>query len=81
MRTLSVTPIESPSLGGRVGCYGSRIRQAREKNGLTQLELAVKAGVTPATICRLERAHQTPHLSTVIKIADALGVEVKWVVG
>jgi transcriptional regulator with XRE-family HTH domain len=68
-------------LGGRVECYGIRIKQARDRAGLTQLELAYAAGVTPATVCRLERAKQTPHITTLARIADALGVTLEEVIG
>jgi len=68
------------TLGGHVALFGDRVRYAREHAGLTQLELAVKAGLTPATVCRLERAKQTPHLKTVCQLAEALGVDTGWLI-
>jgi transcriptional regulator with XRE-family HTH domain len=68
-------------LGGRVGCHSVRIRSARERAGLTQLELAIAAGLTPATVCRLERAKQSPHLDTIQRLATALGVKPAELIG
>lgn len=68
-------------LGGRIACHSDRIRNARERAGLTQLELAVAAGLTPATVCRLERAKQTPHLDTIQRLAIALGVKPAELIG
>lgn len=49
------------------------IRQAREQKGLSQAELAAKAGLSPTTIMKSERgADITP--KTWAKIKDALGI-------
>ena len=49
------------------------IKSLREAAGLTQEQLAVKAGVTHATIWRIEHDHYTT-LKTAAKVAKALGV-------
>jgi transcriptional regulator with XRE-family HTH domain len=55
---------------------GRRIRQERERQGWSQLRLAVEAGLIPNTIWRLERGKgEDPRLSTLRSIADALGVK------
>jgi len=53
------------------------IREARLKNGLTQKELAAKAGVTQQMLSRVENA-ATPNvtLNTISQICSALGMEV-----
>lgn len=43
---------------------------------MTQLRLAVDAGITPTSLSRIENGHDTPNLKTAKKIADALGVKV-----
>ena len=55
---------------------GSRLRECRERQLLTQSQLAQKAGLTTATVSRLETG-KTPHasFSTVRKLASGLGVE------
>jgi transcriptional regulator with XRE-family HTH domain len=48
----------------------------RKKNGLTQSELAEKCHTTQQTIAKIEQGVVDPKLSTLEKIADALGCEV-----
>lgn len=57
-------------------CTGRLIRLHRERQGRTQLEVAVAAGVTPATIVRVETGRHEPTLATLRKLAGALGVTV-----
>jgi transcriptional regulator with XRE-family HTH domain len=53
-----------------------RVRELREALGLTQAELAEKAGVRRATVNRIENAHVTAiDLEVLEKLADALRVE------
>jgi transcriptional regulator with XRE-family HTH domain len=53
-----------------------RLRECREQRLMTQTELATKAGLTTATVSRLETG-RTPRasFSTVRKLAAALSVE------
>ena len=53
----------------------SRLRALRERKVLTQQELARKAGITRATLSRLEGGAENPYPSTIRKLAHALGVE------
>ncbi|HYQ42238.1 MAG TPA: helix-turn-helix transcriptional regulator [Polyangiaceae bacterium] len=60
-----------------------QVRRLRIQAGLTQAELAARAGVTVETIARLERvlrgrlsANANPSLETMERIGTALGVEV-----
>ena len=52
-----------------------RLREWRERRLMTQRELAVRAGVTAATINRIERAVHRPRLSTIRRLAAALDVD------
>lgn len=52
---------------------GVLLRQAREQAGLTQEELAVKVGTKKTAISRLENHAQDVKLSTIQKVARALG--------
>lgn len=55
---------------------GKALRRLRKERGLTQEKLAHRAGLTLARINRLENhTPDEPKLSTVQKIATALGVE------
>ena len=53
-----------------------RVRQLREALGLTQAELAERAGVRRATVNRIENARVTAiDLEVLERLADALRVE------
>lgn len=53
---------------------GTALKELREKTFLTQAELAAEAGLTEATVNALERDKQQARISTVRKLAEALGV-------
>lgn len=50
------------------------VRQSRD--GMTQMGLAVKSGVSISTIVNIENNRQIPSIHVARKIADALGVSV-----
>lgn len=54
---------------------GAAIAEARAKAGLTQLELAIRAGLEESTIITLEQGHYKPESNELSRIADALGVD------
>ncbi|MBX3221919.1 MAG: helix-turn-helix transcriptional regulator [Labilithrix sp.] len=60
---------------------GPRLRQARIDAGLTQAELAERAGVADATLSRIERSRLVPSIALTTRIAAALGVSVDGLVG
>lgn len=51
---------------------GRRIRERRLQAGLTQAELARRAGVRAETLNRIERARTTPDFATLRKLSAAL---------
>ena len=53
----------------------TRLRELREAQFLSQVDLATKAGVTQRTIIRLEKGRSGPKWQTLWKLAGALGVE------
>jgi transcriptional regulator with XRE-family HTH domain len=59
------------------------VRAARQRAGLTQQDLAVRAGLAIRTVARIEAGEGSgePYLSTLTAIADALGVPVIDLVG
>lgn len=63
-----------PALEAEVG---ERIRAKRESKGLLQRELAATADLPLRTIGRIERGEVDVRLSTLAKIALALGVPLK----
>jgi ribosome-binding protein aMBF1 (putative translation factor) len=55
---------------------GERIREAREAAGLSQRELARRMGTSQAAIGRLEAGGVGATLTTLQRVATALGLEV-----
>jgi transcriptional regulator with XRE-family HTH domain len=53
-----------------------RLKQLRGKCGMSQEALAAKARISRTYLARLETARQDPTLSTLEKLAKALGVKV-----
>jgi transcriptional regulator with XRE-family HTH domain len=56
---------------------GAQVKRARERELLTQEELASRAGIGAATLSRIEKDRVEPHFRTIRKIARALGVDPK----
>jgi predicted transcriptional regulator len=57
------------------------LREIRESKFLTQQDLAERAGVSRVVIVRLESGNVPARFSTVRKLAEALGVEPRELVG
>ena len=53
----------------------TRLRELREAQFLSQVNLATKAGVTEKTIIRLEKGRSGPKWQTLRKLSEALGVD------
>ena len=54
---------------------GEQVRTWREAQGLSQRDLAERSGVFYTVIARLELGQTDPRLSTLIKLAEALGID------
>jgi transcriptional regulator with XRE-family HTH domain len=57
-----------------VAYIGKRLKDLRFRAGLTQEELARKAGTTQTTVARIERDAVEPEVTTIRKLANALEV-------
>ena len=57
--------------------FGLKVQQRRKELGISQEELAYRAGVHRTYIGMIERAERNITLSNIKRLADALGVEVK----
>ena len=53
---------------------GSRIREFRNKLGVSQEELAHRASMHAAHIGQLERGDKSPTIDSLVKVVDALGI-------
>jgi transcriptional regulator with XRE-family HTH domain len=54
---------------------GDKLKDLRVEQALTQRELAENAGIGVSTLNRIELNETEPHMSTIRKLAQALGVE------
>ncbi len=54
---------------------GYKIKYERVKKGISQLDLALKTGLTTRSISRIECGTNDPKYSTLVRISEALGVE------
>jgi ribosome-binding protein aMBF1 (putative translation factor) len=54
---------------------GSAVRVARHRAGVSQAELAKRAGTSQPSIARLEQGHISPTVVSLERIARALGTE------
>ncbi len=56
--------------------FGSKLRTLRERQGMTQDDLAAMLGFSREHVSRLERGVKIPHAKLLIRIADIFGVTV-----
>ena len=56
---------------------GYKIKYQRGKNGISQLDLALKTGLTTRTISQIECGTIDPKYSTLLRIAEALNIDLR----
>jgi transcriptional regulator with XRE-family HTH domain len=61
--------------------YGDRISLLREKQGLTQEDLAHKLGISRASLSHYENSRREPHYDTINKIASFFKVSTDYLLG
>ena len=61
--------------------FGELLRKAREAKGLSQSELANKAGFQPSAIAHFESGRRSPSLDNLRRLADALSVTLDSLLG
>jgi len=55
--------------------FGQALREAREARGLSQEEAALACGIDRAYYGHIERATKVPTLTTMWKVAEAVGLK------
>jgi SOS-response transcriptional repressors (RecA-mediated autopeptidases) len=61
--------------------FASRLKELRQKQGLTLEELADKINATRSALSRYENGERTPKIDIVAKLADYFGVDMTWLAG
>lgn len=61
----------------RIACdkVAEMLRRERERQGLSMTSLATRAGLSQQSVSYVERRLRTPNLDTLIRITEALGIE------
>ena len=54
--------------------FSDRLKEARKRTGLTQIQIAEKLGITAQSYSQYETGKRRPKSDTLSKIADALNV-------
>jgi transcriptional regulator with XRE-family HTH domain len=65
-----------PRLGSVMSYVGPVIKRLREERELSQTQLAALVGTGPSAISEIEHGKRNPNAVTLMKLAEALGVEV-----
>jgi len=55
--------------------FGLRVRKLRVREGLSQDGLAHTSGIHVTSIGRIERGGREPRLTTILKLAEGIGVQ------
>lgn len=61
--------------------FQDRLRKARQDKGMSQSELAERAGFQPSAISHFETGTRAPSFDNLRKLADALGVSIDYLLG
>jgi transcriptional regulator with XRE-family HTH domain len=70
----SILAVPDPLPSPQRQAFADNVRQAREKAGLTQEQLAWAAGLHQTEIARIEGGRRNPGLDTIFKVAHGLGL-------
>lgn len=61
--------------------FGGRLKRTRADAGMSQTELADRAGLTPSAVSQLESGERLPAFKTLSQLAAALNSSVGYLVG
>lgn len=68
-------PIPPARVHARRRLIGERMRTARQEANLTQEQVSLRTGIRIATISEIEQGHRAALIDSLIRIADAIGVD------
>ncbi len=73
---VDVSAVERETWQPIVGAIGPKVREARQRLGLSLQQLAARAEVSAAAIHKVERGDMVPTITTLLKLAAALGLPI-----
>jgi transcriptional regulator with XRE-family HTH domain len=71
-----IAPLTLPDIERTVSALGAKLAAARAERGWSLAELARRAGVSTASVHKIEKSGMTPTIATLMKVAAALGTSV-----
>jgi transcriptional regulator with XRE-family HTH domain len=77
-RQRQVAPLSLPDIERTVSALGAKLAAARAERGWSLAELARRAGVSTASVHKIEKSGMTPTIATLMKVASALGTSVSY---
>src|ERR1700709_2309948 len=77
-RSENIPPLTLPDIERTVSALGAKLAAARAERGWSLAELARRAGVSTASVHKIEKSGMTPTIATLMKIAAALGTSVSY---
>src|SRR4051795_6022468 len=73
-----IAPLTLPDIERTVSALGAKVAIARAERGWSLAELARRAGVSTASVHKIEKSGMTPTIAPLMKIAAALGTSVSY---
>ena len=73
-----IAPLTLPDIERTVSALGAKLAAARAERGWSLAELARRAGVSTASVHKIEKSGMTPTIATLMKVAAALGTSVSF---
>jgi transcriptional regulator with XRE-family HTH domain len=73
-----ISPLTLPDIERTVSALGAKLAAARAERGWSLAELARRAGVSTASVHKIEKSGMTPTIATLMKVASALGTSVSY---
>ena len=61
--------------------FSSKLKNARQKTGFTQREVAKETGISHSTIANYETGRTEPDIESLGTLADFYGVSADWLLG
>jgi transcriptional regulator with XRE-family HTH domain len=71
--TVSPT-LSADAIDDALAAFSARVAQLRHQSGMTQEQLAARAGLEQSNLSKLERGDHRPLIDTVLRLQHALGL-------
>ena len=73
-----IPPLTLRDIEQTVSALGAKVAALRAERGWSLAELAFRAGVSTASVHKIEKSGMTPTIATLMKVASALGTSVSY---